>query len=134
MKNKIWAALTIAAATGCASSTKEIAATYQSPLVYQNYTCDQLGFELSMLNTRAIELGAQVDKASVNDNVLTGVTLVLFWPAVFALGGNEAEESEYAKVKGDITTIQQVAVAQDCAFPDGQASQTAKVEPESKVN
>jgi len=133
-KNNIWAALIIAATTGCASSTKEIGATYQSPLIYQNYTCDQLAFELSMLNTRAIELGAQVDKASTNDNVLTGVTLVLFWPAVFALGGNEAEEAEYAKVKGDITTIQQVAVAKNCALPVVQASQTAKAETEPKVN
>ena len=134
MKSNIWAVLIIAAATGCASSTKEIEATYQSPLIYQNYTCDQLAFELSVLNTRAIELGAQVDQASTNDNVFTGVTLVLFWPAVFALGGNEAEEAEYAKVKGDITTIQQVAVGKSCALSVVQASQTAKAEPEPKVN
>lgn len=134
MKYQILTALIIAAATGCASSTKEIGATYQSPLIYQSYTCDQLSFELGMLNTRAIELGAQVDKASNNDNLLTGVTLVLFWPAVFALGGNEAEEAEYAKVKGDITTIERVAVAKNCALPVVQASQTTKAELDPKVN
>ena len=117
MKHNIWAALIIAAATGCASSTKEIAANYQSPLLYQNHTCVQIQAELDTLNRRAIQLGAKVDKASRDDNVLTGVTLLLFWPAVFALGGEEAQEAEYAQLKGHIDAVQQAGIAKNCTMP-----------------
>jgi hypothetical protein len=114
---KLMLALSIAAATGCASSTKEIGATYQTPLIYQNHSCDQLRALYDTASQRAIQLGAQVDKASTDDNVITGVTLLLFWPAVFALGGEEAQEVEYGQLKGRIDAIEQAAIAKSCSLP-----------------
>jgi hypothetical protein len=89
----------------------------QSPLIYQIHSCDQLRSEYDTASQRAIQLGAQVDKASADDNVITGVTLLLFWPAVFALGGEEAQEVEYGQLKGRIDAIQQAAIAKSCSLP-----------------
>lgn len=43
-----------------------------------------------------------------------GVGLVLFWPALFALGGTKQQEAEYARLKGEHDALQQAAVAKKC--------------------
>jgi hypothetical protein len=42
-----------AALGGCASSSSEIAPAYVSPVMYQQYTCAQLGLEAQSVSQRA---------------------------------------------------------------------------------
>ena len=79
------ALLTGALALGaCAKSADEIPATYVSPLAYRDYSCDQLGAELSRVNARAAEVAGLQDEAASDDETIMGVGLVLFWPALFS--------------------------------------------------
>ena len=116
MKNGV-AAVTAAAVllAGCATSSKDIASAYVSPMQYQNYDCDQLAAESNRLTTRVQQLGGRLDEAANNDKVLTGVALLVFWPAAFALGGTKTQEAEYARLKGEADAIQQTAVVKKCA-------------------
>lgn len=113
--NKL-AVLTLAAfvATGCATSSDKIAPAYISPMQYQSYDCEQLTAESIRLNQRVLTLQGQVDKAAANDKALTGVGIVLFWPALFALGGNQQQEAEYGRLKGEYEAIQQAATVKKC--------------------
>lgn len=52
--------------------------------------------------------------ASKDDKALMGVGMILFWPALFALGGTKAHEAEYARIKGEHDAIQQAAIAKKC--------------------
>ena len=114
MKKILAATLAITIAlTGCASSSNKVAATYASPLAYDKYDCSQLASEGARLRGRMSELGGQVDKAADNDKVLTGVALVLFWPAVFFLG-NKNQEAEFGRIKGEYDAVQQAAIAKKC--------------------
>jgi hypothetical protein len=99
---------------GCATSSDKIATAYVSPMQYQSYDCDQLTAESSRLNQRVVSLQGQVDKAASNDKALMGVGMVLFWPALFALGGNQQQEAEYGRLKGEYEALQQAAVAKKC--------------------
>ncbi len=99
---------------GCASSSKEIASAYVSPMQYQNYDCDQLSAESTRLSVRVQQLGGRLDEAASNDKGLTAVTLILFWPAAFALGGTKTQEAEFARLKGEFDALQQAAVAKRC--------------------
>ncbi|MEY4425836.1 MAG: hypothetical protein RL535_134 [Pseudomonadota bacterium] len=101
------------ALSGCASSSGKVAATYASPLAYQTYDCTQIASESVRLQARMTELGGQVDKAADNDKVLTGVAVVLFWPAIFFLG-NKQQEAEFGRIKGEYEAIQQAAIAKKC--------------------
>jgi hypothetical protein len=105
-------ALTIAL-SGCATSSGKVAATYASPLAYQSYDCTQIASESNRLQSRMTELGGQVDKAADNDKVLTGVAVVLFWPAIFFLG-NKQQEAEFGRIKGEYEAVQQSAIAKKC--------------------
>lgn len=96
---------------GCATASKDIASTYASPLQYQNYDCQQLGMEQQRVNSRITQLGGRLDEAASNDKAITGVGMILFWPALFALGGTKQQEAEYARLKGEYDAVSQAAIA-----------------------
>ena len=98
----------------CASSSHEIATTYVSPTKYAAFNCDQLSLELARLNTRKTDLAASIDKKASSDESMTAVSAILFWPAVFALGGNEAQEAEYARLKGEFDAVQKAGIEKNC--------------------
>jgi len=106
-------ALSVALA-GCATSSKDVANAYVSPIQFQSYDCDQLAAEAARLQTRISQLGGRLDEAASNDKALMAVTLILFWPAAFALGGTKAQEAEYSRLKGEYDAIQQAATAKKC--------------------
>lgn len=119
------------ALTGCATSSKDIAPSYVSPMQFASFDCDQLQAESQRIQARVMQLGGRLDEASTNDKVLMGVGLVVFWPALFFLGGTKQQEAEYARIKGEYEAVQQAAVQKRCpgmvagAKPAGTAEQPA---------
>lgn len=110
----------LAAATalaGCATASKDVAPAHVSPLQYQSYDCQQLGNEAERVQRRVLELGGRLDEAAANDKTLAGVGMVLFWPALFALGGTKQQEAEYARLKGEHEAIEQAALHKQCGAP-----------------
>jgi len=102
--------------SGCAKKPEDIKASYISPLTYDQYTCEQLGAEAQRVSARASEvMGVQQKKAS-GDAVAMGVGLILFWPALFFIKGGAETESEVARLKGEMDTIEQVAIQKQCGF------------------
>lgn len=101
-------------AGGCATSSSKISAKYISPLQYNSYSCAQLNAEAQRIQARAVELGGTLDKAANTDKVITGVGAIIFWPALFALGGNEQQEAEYARLKGEYEAVQKAAIQKNC--------------------
>lgn len=100
--------------SGCATSAKNVPASYVPTLSYQSSDCGQLNAEAARIQAKLVETGGQLDKAADNDKVLTGVALLVFWPAVFFLG-NKAQEAEYGRLKGDYDAINKVAIEKKCA-------------------
>ena len=127
------------ALSGCSTASKDIAASYVSPMQYNTYDCDQITAENARLNSKVTQLGGRLDEAASNDKAITGVGIVLFWPALFALGGTKQQEAEYAKLKGEHDALQQAAIQKKCNLgtptleakkPDeAAASKVAEVQP-----
>jgi hypothetical protein len=99
---------------GCATSSKDITATYVSPLQYQSFDCQQLQMESQRIQGRVVELGGRLDQAASNDKALVGVGMILFWPALFALGGTKQQEAEYGRLRGEYDAVQQTSVQKKC--------------------
>lgn len=99
--------------SGCASTSDKVSAAYVSPLQFNSYDCAQLTAESQRLAARVSELGGQVDKAATNDKVIMGVALIVFWPALFALG-NKQQEAELARLKGEYDGLQRAAIEKKC--------------------
>ena len=99
---------------GCATASKDVATAYVSPTQYQAYDCTQLSAEAQRLQVRYTELGGRLDQAASNDKTLTGVGIILFWPALFALGGTKNQEAEYGRLRGEYEAVQQASIQKKC--------------------
>ena len=115
MKRIIVAALSASIVlTGCATASKDISPTYTSPMQYQSYDCDQLASESQRIQARVVQLGGRLDTAASNDKAIAGVGVILFWPALFALGGTKQQEADYSRLRGEYDAVQQSAIIRKC--------------------
>ena len=100
--------------TGCATSPNEMSASYVSPLIYQSYDCQQLVMESDRISRRVQSMHAKLDEKESNDSAKMVVGLLLFWPALFFLDGDEDGAIEYKRLKGESEAIHQAAIAKKC--------------------
>jgi hypothetical protein len=101
--------------SGCATSPNRISAAYVSPLKYQNYDCQQIGFEQANVERRTNELYHRLKNRNNSDNWMMGIGLLVAWPALlFMKGNNGAENTEYAQLKGDYEALRTVSVQRKC--------------------
>ena len=103
--------------SACATSSKQIAAAYVSPMQYQPLDCQQLMAEADRIRGRVTALGGRLDEAASNDKMLMGAGLLIFWPALFALGGTKEQEAEYARLKGESDAVTQSMIQKKCGQP-----------------
>jgi hypothetical protein len=112
-KTGIWLSV-FAVLTGCSTASQDITAQYISPQQYQSYDCEQLTQESTRILVRVKQLGVHLDKAASNDKAIGVVGAVLFWPALFALGGTKQQEAEYARLKGEYEAVSQAQITKKC--------------------
>ena len=113
-----------AALAGCASKSSEITPAYVSPIMYQNHTCAQLAQEAQGVSARAAQVSGAQDSKRSNDQVATGVAIVVFWPAAFLVGGDGPMAAELAQLKGQMVAIEQASIQKKCGIKFQQAPPT----------
>lgn len=101
----------------CSNTSKNISGEYVSPIQYQGYDCEQLAQESQRILIRVKQLGVRLDQAAENDKALGVVGAVLFWPALFALGGTKQQEAEYARLKGEYDAVSSMQIQKKCVAP-----------------
>lgn len=99
---------------GCASNAQDVGAQYVSPLQFSNHDCGQLALEVQRISARVAVLSGVQDKKATSDAIVTGVAIVVFWPAAFLVGGNDQNTAELARLKGEFETIEQVSIQKKC--------------------
>ncbi len=100
--------------TACATAGKDISSAYVSPMQYSNYDCEQLRTESMRISSRVNQLTGRLDEAASNDKAIMGVGLILFWPALFALGGTKQQEAELSRLKGEYDAIEATTTTKKC--------------------
>lgn len=102
------------ALAGCATKSEEISAAYVSPVQYQSYTCQQLQMEAQAISQRAAVVSGAQDQKRSNDQVATGVAIVVFWPAAFFVNGDGPTAAELSQLKGQMIAVEQASNAKRC--------------------
>jgi hypothetical protein len=105
-----------AALGGCASASSEITPAYVSPVMYQQYNCQQLAQEAQAVSTRAASLSGVQDQKRTNDGLATAAAVVIFWPAAFFVGGDKQTAAELAQMKGQMVAIEQASIQKKCGI------------------
>ena len=117
MRGGLLVAACLAAATaGCASYSEKISATYVSPVIYENLSCKQIAEESSRVSRRAAEAAGIQDSRATKDSVVTGVALVVFWPAAFFVGGDRGNAAELGRLKGEMDALEQASIKKNCGI------------------
>jgi hypothetical protein len=117
--------LTVSAAVvlgGCASSSDQITASYISPMQYESWKCNQLSEEAQRISHRAAIAAGVQDQQRTNDAVATTVAVVVFWPALFFIGGDKQNAAELARLKGEMDAIEQASIRKNCRIQFQHAS------------
>jgi hypothetical protein len=105
-----------AALGGCASSAEDIMPAYVSPVMYQQYTCQQLAQEAQAVSARAGALSGAQDHQRTNDGLATAAAVVIFWPAAFFVGGDKQTAAELGQMKGQMVAIEQASIQKKCGI------------------
>lgn len=108
--------LTLTALAGCASGADDIAPSYVSPVMYENFTCQQLAFEAQSISSRAAQAAGVQNKQRTTDAVVTTVGLVVFWPSLFFIKGDGAKAAELANLKGQMEAVEQASIRKNCGI------------------
>ena len=117
MKKTVGALLSVAVLLGgCATSPKDIEASYVSPVPYQGMSCNQLRAEAARVsNAAAVATGRQSQQAGSDAAAMT-VSMLIFWPAIFFVGGDKGNAVELANLKGQMQAIEQVNAEKNCGI------------------
>jgi len=99
---------------GCATGSKDISTSYVSPLVYNNYDCDQISREASRLTRKVSESASKVDERADDDSSTMAIGLILFWPSLFFIDGDGPEAQEYARLKGEYEALEVASIQKKC--------------------
>jgi hypothetical protein len=114
---KRFAAIAVASLlANCASKSSDITAAYVSPVIYQSYSCQQLGMEAQSISAKAAELSGAQDQKRSNDQVATGVAIVVFWPAAFFVGGDGQVAAQLSQLKGQANAVEQASIQKQCGI------------------
>jgi len=113
VKKVISVVITLFFVSGCATSPDKISASYVSPLQYQGYTCNQIKAELLRINRKILVVSGAQRKEATKDAVAMSVGLILFWPALFFLIG-EDKKAELANLKGEYEALELAAIQKEC--------------------
>ncbi len=106
----------LATSAGCATKANQVDASYVSPVHFQNFSCRQLSAEAERVSFRVQDLSGIQNKKATSDAVATGVALVVFWPAVFFVKGDNASTAELSRLKGEMDAIEQASIRKNCGI------------------
>jgi hypothetical protein len=127
--HKLGYAFAALAVAGCASRSSEISASYVSPVMYQNHSCQQLAMEAQGVSARAAQVAGAQEQKRTNDAIATGVAIVVFWPAAFLVGGDGITAAELANLKGQMAAIEQASIQRNCGITFQRGAETGVTAP-----
>lgn len=85
-------------------------------MLYQSYSCQQLAAEAQRVSAAAAVASGTQDSQVTKDAVATTVAVVVFWPALFLIGGDKQTAAQLAQLKGEMDAIQQVSIQKQCGI------------------
>ena len=99
---------------GCASKSSDITPAFVSPVMYQDYDCNQLAQEAQVVSQKAAIATKRQDDNRKNDTVKTTVGVVLFWPVILMNEGNGQDAANLSMLKGQMEAIEAASRQKGC--------------------
>ena len=99
---------------GCATVPEDISTAYVSPLQYHKYDCDQIAMEMERVTRHLSIVHGKLKRRRAKDTKNMTVGIILFWPSLFYIKGDGPDATEFARLKGSLEALEQVAIQKKC--------------------
>ncbi|MBF0394594.1 MAG: hypothetical protein HQL38_18105 [Alphaproteobacteria bacterium] len=103
------------AVSACAQNPDNIGSSYVPEAQYRNLPCEDIRVEMARMSTKVAEVTDKQRSSANTDAAMVGVSLILFWPAAFALAATSDQSAELARLKGEYEALERVHLKQGCA-------------------
>ncbi len=67
-----------------------------------------------MVSARATQMAGAQEQQRSRDAAATAVAVIIFWPALFAVRGDNQTAAELASLKGQMIALEQASIAKHC--------------------
>lgn len=102
------------AVAGCAMRSGDVRPLAADPAEFAVWDCGRLADETDAVQQRAADLAYTVDDIAGRNIVALGVSVSIFWPALFALRPNGHEAQELAQLKGRYEALKAASGERGC--------------------
>lgn len=75
----------------------------------------------------------EAGKKATSDAVATTVSVVIFWPALFFIGGDDATTAELSRLKGEMDAIERVSIEKKCGIVFERAPEPQPIQREARA-
>tara|TARA_R110001592_G_scaffold243182_2_gene504110 strand:+ start:252 stop:659 length:408 start_codon:yes stop_codon:yes gene_type:complete len=101
-------------AGGCASTAGDVTARPVPMTAYEAFECQELASEYERVHTEAEQLAAVIDRGAMAERIKMGVGVVLFWPALLLIDGENENHAQLASLKGERLALLNSMKARNC--------------------
>jgi hypothetical protein len=94
--------------TGCEGGTSSnmVVADSVSGFKYTKMSCDELGYEMDFLESKARKMGAVVDKVKQDQKNKNVGAFLFCWICAAFIDTNSAEAAKLAEIKGEVEAVE----------------------------
>ena len=101
----------------CATSPDKLKTQYIPASTYSNLDCDQIAGSLRQKNSKMENLYASLKSESQTDSTQMAVGMLLFWPTLFFLEGNDSPDAAtYSRLKGEVEALNEMSIIKKCGY------------------
>lgn len=105
------------ALSGCATPSQNIEARAVPIDGYLRLSCDDLLAEETRVEEKRDALADQIGRRRTSDDIVTGVGLLVAWPALAFIKGNSEVKGQYAYLLGKHETLVHAFDQKGCVAP-----------------
>ncbi len=98
----------------CTKETNQVGAASGSPIAYDSYSCPQLIEEVQRVSSRAAQATGAQDQNATIDKLATAAGVIIYWPVLSTLKGNDTHLAEFAHLRAQMDAIEQASLQNKC--------------------
>lgn len=99
---------------GCAEQAQRVPASYIPSIVYRGASCQELYNERVKLANHVRYVTREQRSAATTDTVFFTTSMLIFWPAIFALPLTVDQSAQLASARGHYDALSQAMIEQGC--------------------
>lgn len=120
--------------SGCVEQARRVPATYIPSIIYRGASCQELAHERQVLAGYVMNVTSEQRNSAQWDTALVTTSLLIFWPAIFALPLTVDQSAQLATARGHYDALMKAQAEQNCGVTYQTVPSTGRARPAQYQN